>query len=78
MMLWDHCTIAEDKNYNQILIESIEKLLKVTNKSMKTVKNRHLRVLELNKMNWSIDAISADTGYSRRQISRVINGHTKN
>jgi biotin operon repressor len=45
---------------------------------MKTVKNRHLRVLELNKMNWSIDAISADTGYSRRQISRVINGHTKN
>jgi len=29
-------------------------------------------------MNWSIDAISADTGYSRRQISRVINGHTKN
>ena len=78
MMLWDHCTIADDENYNQILTESIEKLLKVTNKSMKTVKNRHLRVLELNKMNWSIDAISADTGYSRRQISRVINGHTKN
>jgi uncharacterized protein YerC len=77
-MLWDHCTIAEDANYNQILTESIEKLLKVTNKNMKTVKNRHLRVLELNKMNWSIDAISADTGYSRRQISRVINGHTKN
>ena len=78
MMLWDHCTIADDESYNQILTESIEKLLKVTNKSMKTVKNRHLRVLELNKMNWSIDAISADTGYSRRQISRVINGHTKN
>ena len=78
MMLWDDCTIADDENYNQILTESIEKLLKVTNKSMKTVKNRHLRVLELNKMNWSIDAISADTGYSRRQISRVINGHTKN
>ena len=42
------------------------------------VKKYIQRELELNKMNWSIDAISADTGYSRRQISRVINGHTKN
>ncbi|MDP7525974.1 MAG: hypothetical protein QF713_06550, partial [Dehalococcoidales bacterium] len=61
-----------------ILVESIDNLSKVTSKNMKAVKNRHLRILELNKMNWSIDAISADTGYSRRQISRVINGHTKN
>ena len=78
IMLWDHCSTARDQNYSDILVESIEKLLKVTNKRTKTVKNRHLRVLELNKMNWSIDAIAADTGYSRRQISRVINGHTKN
>ena len=78
IMLWDHCSTARDKNYSDILVDSIEKLLKVTNKRTKTVKNRHLRVLELNKMNWSIDAIAADTGYSRRQISRVINGHTKN
>ena len=78
IILWDHCSTAEDSTYNSILIESIDKLLKVTNKKTQTVKNRHLRVLELNKMNWSIDAISADTGYSRRQISRVINGHTKN
>ena len=78
IMLWDHCSKAGDENYNEILVDSIDKLLKVTNKRIKTVKNRHLRVLELNKMNWSIDAIAADTGYSRRQISRVINGHTKN
>ena len=78
IMLWDHCSTAKDQNYSDILVDSIEKLLKVTNKRTKTVKNRHLRVLELNKMNWSIDAIAADTGYSRRQISRVINGHTKN
>ena len=78
IMLWDHCSTARDKNYSDILVDSIEKLLKVTNKRTKTVKNRHLRVLELNKMNWSIDSIAADTGYSRRQISRVINGHTKN
>ena len=77
-MLWDHCSKAGDENYNEILVDSIDKLLKVTNKRIKTVKNRHLRVLELNKMKWSIDAIAADTGYSRRQISRVINGHTKN
>ena len=78
IMLWDYCSTARDQNYSDILVDSIEKLLKVTNKRTKTVKNRHLRVLELNKMNWSIDAIAADTGYSRRQISRVINGHTKN
>ena len=78
IMLWDHCSTARDQNYSDILVDSIEKLQKVTNKRTKTVKNRHLRVLELNKMNWSIDAIAADTGYSRRQISRVINGHTKN
>ena len=78
IMLWDHCTKAEDENYNEILVDSINRLLKVTNKRIKTVKNRHLRVLELNKMNWSIESIAADTGYSRRQISRVINGHTKN
>ena len=78
IMLWDHCSTARDQNYSDILVDSIEKLLKVTNKRTKTVKNRHLRVLELNKMNWSIDAIAADTGYSRRQISRVINGHTRN
>jgi len=78
MMLWDYCSKSGKKTYNTILVESIDNLLKITNKNMKTVKNRHLRVLELNKMNWSIDAISADTGYSRRQISRVINGHTKN
>ena len=78
IMLWDHCSTARDQNYSDILVDSTEKLLKVTNKRTKTVKNRHLRVLELNKMNWSIDAIAADTGYSRRQISRVINGHTKN
>ena len=78
IMLWDHCSTARDQNYSDILVDSIEKLLKVTNKRTKTVTNRHLRVLELNKMNWSIDAIAADTGYSRRQISRVINGHTKN
>ena len=78
IMLWDHCSKAGDENYNEILVDSIDKLLKVTNKRIKTVKNRHLRVLELNKMKWSIDAIAADTGYSRRQISRVINGHTKN
>ena len=78
IMLWDHCSTARDQNYSAILVDSIEKLLKVTNKRTKTVKNRHLRVLELNKMNWSIDSIAADTGYSRRQISRVINGHTKN
>ena len=78
IMLWYHCSTARDQNYSDILVDSIEKLLKVTNKRTKTVKNRHLRVLELNKMNWSIDAIAADTGYSRRQISRVINGHTKN
>ena len=78
IMLWDHCSTARDQNYSDILVDSIEKLLKVTNKRTKTVKNRHLRVLELNKINWSIDAIAADTGYSRRQISRVINGHTKN
>ena len=78
IMLWDHCTKAEDENYNEILVDSINRLLKVTNKRIKTVKNRHLRVLELNKMNWSIESIAADSGYSRRQISRVINGHTKN
>ncbi|MBT6073446.1 MAG: hypothetical protein HOH08_00685, partial [Gammaproteobacteria bacterium] len=78
IILWDHCTTATDTTYNSILVNSIDKLLKITNKKTQTVKNRHLRVLELNKMNWSIDAISADTGYSRRQISRVINGHTKN
>ena len=78
MMLWNYCSKSGKKTYNTILLESIDNLLKITNKNMKTVKNRHLRVLELNKMNWSIDAISADTGYSRRQISRVINGHTKN
>jgi hypothetical protein len=78
MMLWDYCSKSSKKTYNTILVESIDNLLKVTSKNMETVKNRHLRVLELNKMNWSIDAISADTGYSRRQISRVINGHTKN
>ena len=78
MMLWDYCSKSSKKTYNTILVESIDDLLKVTSKNIKTVKNRHLRVLELNKMNWSIDAISADTGYSRRQISRVINGHTKN
>jgi len=78
MMLWDYCSKSSKKTYNTILVESIDNLLKVTSKNMRTVKNRHLRVLELNKMNWSIDAISADTGYSRRQISRVINGHTKN
>ena len=77
MMLWDYCSKSSNKAYNNILIESIDKLLQVTNKRTETVKNRHLRVLELNKMNWSIDAIAADTGYSRRQISRVINGHTK-
>jgi hypothetical protein len=77
MMLWDYCSKSSNKAYNEILIESIDKLLQVTNKRTETVKNRHLRVLELNKMNWSIDAIAADTGYSRRQISRVINGHTK-
>ncbi len=77
MMLWDYCSKSTNKAYNEILIESIEKLLQVTNKRTETVKSRHLRVLELNKMKWSIDAIAADTGYSRRQISRVINGHTK-
>ena len=77
MMLWDYCSKSTNKVYNEILIESIEKLLQVTNKRTETVKSRHLRVLELNKMKWSIDAIAADTGYSRRQISRVINGHTK-
>ena len=77
MMLWDYCSKSSNEAYNAILIESIDKLLQVTNKRAETVKNRHLRVLELNKMNWSIDAIAADTGYSRRQISRVINGHTK-
>ena len=77
MMLWDYCSKSSNNAYNEILTESIEKLLEVTNKRTETVKNRHLRVLELNKMNWSIDAIAADTGYSRRQISRVINGHTK-
>ena len=77
MMLWDYCSKSSNEAYNAILIESIDKLLQVTNKRTETVKNRHLRVLELNKMNWSIDAIAADTGYSRRQISRVINGHTK-
>ncbi len=78
IMLWGHCTKAGNDNYNEILVDSINRLLKVTNKRIKTVKNRHLRVLELNKMNWSIESIAADTGYSRRQISRVINGHTKN
>ena len=77
MMLWDYCLKSSNEAYNTILIESIDKLLQVTNKRTETVKNRHLRVLELNQMNWSIDAIAADTGYSRRQISRVINGHTK-
>ena len=77
MMLWDYCSKSTNKAYNEILIESIEKLQQVTNKRTETVKSRHLRVLELNKMKWSIDAIAADTGYSRRQISRVINGHTK-
>ena len=77
MMLWDFCSKSSNEAYNTILIESIDKLLQVTNKRTETVKNRHLRVLELNQMNWSIDAIAADTGYSRRQISRVINGHTK-
>ncbi len=77
MMLWDYCSKSSNEAYNAILIESIDKLLLVTNKRTETVKNRHLRVLELNQMNWSIDAIAADTGYSRRQISRVINGHTK-
>ena len=77
MMLWDYCSKSSNEAYNTILIESIDKLLLVTNKRTETVKNRHLRVLELNQMNWSIDAIAADTGYSRRQISRVINGHTK-
>ena len=78
MMLWDYCSKSSNEAYNAILIESIDKMLKETNKRTETVKNRHLRVLELNQMNWSIDAIAADTGYSRRQISRVINGHTKN
>ena len=78
MMLWDYCSKSSKKTYNAILVESIDNLSKVTSKNMKAVKNRHLRILELNKMNWSIGAISADTGYSRRQISRVINGHTKN
>ena len=78
MMLWNYCSKSSKKTYNTILVESIDDLLKVTSKNMETVKNRHFRVLELNKLNWSIDAISADTGYSRRQISRVINGHTKN
>ena len=77
MMLWDYCSKSSNEAYNAILIESIDKLLQVTNKRAETVKSRHLRVLELNQMNWSIDAIAADTGYSRRQISRVINGHTK-
>ena len=77
MMLWDYCSKSSNEAYNAILIESIDKMLKETNKRTETVKNRHLRVLELNQMNWSIDAIAADTGYSRRQISRVINGHTK-
>ena len=77
MMLWDYCSKSSNKAYNAILIESIDKLLQVTNKRAETVKNRHLRVLELNQMNWSIDAIAAATWYSRRQISRVINGHTK-
>ena len=77
MMLWDYCSKSSNEAYSAILIESIDKLLLVTNKRTETVKNRHLRVLELNQMNWSIDAIAADTGYSRRQISRVINGHTK-
>ena len=77
MMLWDYCSKSSNEAYNTILIKSIDKLLQVTNKRAETVKNRHLRVLELNQMNWSIDAIAADTGYSRRQISRVINGHTK-
>jgi len=78
MMLWDYCSKSSNEAYNAILIESIDNLLQVTNKRTETVKNRHFRVLELNQMNWSIDAIAADTGYSRRQISRVINGHTKN
>ena len=77
MMLWDYCSKSNNEAYNEILIDSIDKLSQVTNKRTETVKNRHLRVLELNKMNWPIDAIAADTGYSRRQISRVINGHTK-
>ena len=77
MMLWDFCSKSSNEAYDAILIESIDKLLQVTNKRTETVKNRHLRVLELNQMNWPIDAIAADTGYSRRQISRVINGHTK-
>ena len=77
IVLWDYCSKSTNKAYNEILSESIDKLRKVTNKRIETVKNRHLRVLELNKMKWSIDAIAADTGYSRRQISRVINGHTK-
>ena len=77
MMLWDYCSKSSNEAYNAILIESIDKMLQVTNKRTETVKNRHLRVLELNQMHWSIDAIAADTGYSRRQISRVINGHTK-
>jgi len=77
MILWNYCSKSTNKAYNEILTESIGKLLQVTNKRTETVKNRHLRVLELNKMKWSIDSIAADTGYSRRQISRVINGHTK-
>ena len=77
MMLWDYCSKSNNEAYNEILIASIDKLQQVTNKRTETVKNRHQRVLELNKMNWSIHAIAADTGYSRRQISRVINGHTK-
>ena len=36
IMLWDHCSTARDQNYSDILVDSIEKLLKVTNKRTKT------------------------------------------
>ena len=51
MMLWDYCSKSNNKAYNEILIASIDELQQVTNKRTETVKNRHIRVLELNKMN---------------------------
>ena len=42
IMLWDYCSKSNNKAYNEILIESIDNLLQVTNKRTETVKNRHL------------------------------------
>jgi len=49
IILWDHCSTAEDSTYNSILIESIDKLLKVTNKNIKNIdthisETEHLKI----------------------------------